>query len=72
MVLQKYKTMIIDTDKVAQLTNCFDSMEIKDTIKELQSLKTSNIQSELISNTLGANIVGTSRKKKYKVVKIKN
>ena len=44
--------MIIDTDKYIQVySNCFDSIVLKETIKELQSLKTSKTQSELISNT---------------------
>lgn len=66
--------MIIDTDKFVQVySNCFDSIVLKDTIKELQSLKTSNIQSELISNThWEPHSWYNPEKKKYKVVKIKN
>ena len=44
--------MIIDTDKYIQLySNCFDNVVLKETIKELRSLKTCDRQSELISNT---------------------
>ena len=33
--------MIIDTDKFVQVySNCFDNVVLKETIKELQSLKT--------------------------------
>tara|TARA_R110002012_G_scaffold122438_2_gene272486 strand:- start:343 stop:939 length:597 start_codon:yes stop_codon:yes gene_type:complete len=44
--------MIIDTDKYIQLySNCFDNVVLKETIKELRSLKTCDRKSELISNT---------------------
>ena len=44
--------MIIDTDRFVQVySNCFDDVVLKETIKELRSLKTLKIPSESVSNT---------------------